>query len=156
MKIKLLFILLVSALNACTIVPPDYAYHADLVKQNNGALACETAGPVFYLEEAGDETITVSFTGSFAIVELAPEGAAVSGDAVRWSRKSYDGSATYAFLSRPEKLKVGDIDDYAGESVCVTFNPGLFTDEEAGMEKFSALSGAQCCGRLERVRVEAP
>ncbi len=67
---------------------------------------------------------------------------------------SYNRADTYAVLSRPEKLKVGEIESFTGNQVCVTFYRGLFEDDELGLEDYSALSGQQCCGTLSKKRIE--
>lgn len=106
------------------------------------------------MADTGSEVIAVNFNNSLKIIELTPEGDMKSEQPVSWSVRSYDGTEVYAFLSRPDKLKVKGINSYTGKNICITFNQKLFEDEDLELEKYRALADANCCGILTKKKIE--
>jgi len=147
----IIFILV--ALSSCQLGPSKYALKSELTNQRSGGQACETTGPGFYTESGGDEVIAIKFSGGLDFFDLRPEGQNYSESPARWSKLSYNGVDTYAVLSTPSKLKVGDIDTIIGKQVCVTFYQGLFEDDELSLQAYSALAGQQCCGVLSKKKI---
>ncbi len=145
---KYYLVLLSLLLVACD----PYLYRADLVQPQREEFnqACQTVVTELYQDDDDDEVMAVKFKGSFDFIDLVPQGKSMSDHPVGWLNQSEDGLVTYAFLSQPSKLKTGEIKKYVGKQVCVTFNPDLFDGREFELEQYRALSGAECCGLLQR------
>ena len=150
----IIIIPLLVILSSCQIFPSEYEFNSKLVNQQNGGQVCESLSPGFYSESAGDEVINVNFGGGLKSFDLIPEGNTLSESTVKWSKLSYSRTDTYAVLSKPDKLKIGEMDSLTGGQVCVSFFPGLFEDTELGLQNFRALSNQQCCGLLTKKEIE--
>lgn len=145
---KYFSVILLLALAACD----PYLYRAELVEPQVADYdqACKAVVTELYQDDDDHEVMAVKFKGSFDFIDLVPAGSRRSDQPVEWSNTSEDQRITYAILSRPQKLKAGQIKDYVGDKVCVTFNPALFDGSEFELEQYRQLSGAECCGLLQR------
>jgi len=151
-----LFGLLFLLTSCATLLPSSHEYIALLTTQKDGGSNCENVNPSFYSQSGGDEIISVRFGNGMRFFDLRPAGETKSDSAVVWLKNTYDGSKIQARLSQPETLKVGAIDAYVGEQVCIMFNAELFRDDELGLEDFEILADQQCCGVLTKQKIDNP
>lgn len=147
---KILYIALTLLISSCATGPiphPKHSFLANLSNQTNGGQQCSIVKPHLEITTGNDEVLTIKFKTTLKILDISPEGNKKVNKSVFWSKLASDNKTRIALLTKPNKLKVGNIKSYVEKSICIEFKPEL-SNEKNEFKDIHRLAGATCCGQL--------